>query len=141
MNVKIDELMTPNVHAVPTHQTLGQVRTLMLEKKIHAVPIIDEDEQPVGIITSSDLMQDIVSDDMRVTRFPTPKVFTVPRYDGPHVAARVMRNHGIHHLIVTDEKKIVGMISSFDLLRLVEDHRFTMKQAPNSSKRHGSKIH
>ena len=85
-------------------------------------------------------MGDIVSDDMRVTELPTPKVFTVPRYDGPHIAARVMRNHHLHHLIVTDEKKVVGIVSSYDLLRLVEEHRFVMKQPPTPSKRKASKI-
>jgi signal-transduction protein with cAMP-binding, CBS, and nucleotidyltransferase domain len=42
----------------------------------------------------------------------------------------MMRNHKIHHLIVTHEQKVVGIISSFDLLTLVEDHRFVMKNAP-----------
>jgi CBS domain-containing protein len=43
------------------------------------------------------------------------------------VAARIMRNHKIHHLMVTDEKKLIGIISSFDLLKLVEGHRFEIK--------------
>lgn len=140
MNVTIDELMTPHVLVAYPEQTLGEVRARMLEKGIHAVPIIDSEEHPIGIITSTDLLGDIVSDDMRVTQLPTPKVFTVPRYDGPHIAARVMRNHHLHHLIVTDEKKVVGIVSSFDLLRLVEEHRFVMKQPPTVSKRKASKI-
>ncbi len=140
MNVTIDELMTPHVLVAYPEQTLGEVRLKMVEKGIHAVPIVDHDQHPLGIITSTDLLGDMVSDDMRVTELPTPKVFTVPRYDGTHVAARVMRNHHLHHLIVTHEKKVVGIVSSFDLLRLVEQHRFVMKQPPTTSARNSSKI-
>jgi len=55
------------------------------------------------------------------------------------IAARVMRNHGIHRVVVTHEKKVVGMLSAFDLLKLVEDHRYVAKNAPTRSKRKGSK--
>ena len=41
-----------------------------------------------------------------------------------------MRKHRVNHVIVTHEKKIVGILSSFDLLQLVEEHRFVMKNAP-----------
>ena len=63
------------------------------------------------------------------------KVFTVPEYEDASVAARVMRNHHIHHLVVTHEQKVVGILSTFDLLQLVEDHRFVMKNAPTPPKR------
>jgi signal-transduction protein with cAMP-binding, CBS, and nucleotidyltransferase domain len=69
----------------------------------------------------------------------TEKVYTVPRYDDVSSAARVMRNHKIHHVVVTHEQQVVGILSSFDLLKLVEDHRFVPKNAPTGSKRQGSK--
>ena len=45
--------------------------------------------------------------------------------------------HGYLHagrVVVTDERKVVGILSAFDLLKLVEDHRFQMKQAPTPGK-------
>jgi signal-transduction protein with cAMP-binding, CBS, and nucleotidyltransferase domain len=50
-----------------------------------------------------------------------------------------MRNHKIHHVIVTHEHHVVGVISAFDLLKLVEDHRFVAKNPPTASERKGSK--
>ena len=35
----------------------------------------------------------------------------------------------------THEQKVVGLVSSFDLLKLVEEHRFTMKNPPAAPKR------
>ena len=64
---------------------------------------------------------------------------TIPQYDDVSIAARIMRNHKIHHLMVTSEQKIVGVLSSFDLLKLVEGHRFVMKNAPTPSRKKGGK--
>ena len=139
MNVKIDDIMVRKVVTARPFETVGTARERMRAKKVHALPVIDDEGQPVGILTASDLM-DGVPDDLELRAVIAPKVFTVPRYDGVHIAARVMRNHGIHHVVVTDEKKIVGVLSSFDLLRLVEDHRFVMKNPPAESKRRGTKI-
>ena len=52
-----------------------------------------------------------------------------------------MRNHNIHRVVVTHEKQVVGMLSAFDLLKLVEDHRYVAKNAPTQSKRKGGKRH
>jgi CBS domain-containing protein len=64
---------------------------------------------------------------------PTP--YTVPPGEGPHIAARIMRNHRLHHVLVVQDHKVVGMLSTFDLLRLVEDHRYQAKQAPTPPKK------
>ena len=69
----------------------------------------------------------------------TEKIYAVPQYDDVSIAARVMRNHKIHHVVVTHEQKVVGMLSAFDLLKLVEGHRYVAKNAPTQSKRKGSK--
>ena len=60
-------------------------------------------------------------------------------FDDVSVAARVMSNHKIHRVVVTHERKVVGMLSAFDLLKLIEGHRFVAKNAPTSSTRRGAK--
>jgi signal-transduction protein with cAMP-binding, CBS, and nucleotidyltransferase domain len=50
-----------------------------------------------------------------------------------------MRNHRIHRVVVTHEQKVVGIISAFDLLALVEDHRWVAKNPPSESKRRKSR--
>ena len=62
-------------------------------------------------------------------------VLTIPQYNDVSQAARTMRNHKIHHLIVTHEKKLVGVLSSFDLLQLVEGRRFEMKNKGTPKKK------
>ena len=82
---------------------------------------------------------DNTADEAPISSIMNKKVYTVPQYSGPHIAARMMRNHHIHHIVVTHEHKVVGMLSSYDLLRLVEDHRFEMKNPPSDSKKTGAR--
>jgi CBS domain-containing protein len=137
MNVTISDVMVPRPMTTTPHQTVAHVRSVMLEHGVSAMPVVDGDGVPVGIVTSTDLMQDH-PEGTPVSTFMTDRVYSVPRYDGPHIAARIMRNHKIHHVVVTEEHRLVGILSSFDLLALVEDHRFQMKQGPTPSSK-GSK--
>lgn len=139
MNTRVKDLMIPNVITVHPQDNVATVREQMLAHDIHAVPVVDGDGvTPVGIVTSSDLVADFPGE-TPVSTIMTTKIYTVPRYSGVHIAARVMRNHRLHHIVVTHEKKIVGILSSFDLLRLVEEHRFVMKNPPLESERHGAR--
>ena len=64
-----------------------------------------------------------------------PVLRAVPAYNDASVAARVMRKNKVHHIVVTHEKQVVGVISSFDLLKLVEGRRFVSKQGPPDNNR------
>jgi CBS domain-containing protein len=138
VNVKVSDLMRAQVVTAQPHQTVEHVRGLLERHRIHAVPVVDTEGRPVGIVSSSDLLGE-VKGGAPVSQLMTEKVYTVPAYDDVSVAARVMRNHQIHRVVVTDEQKVVGILSAFDLLQLVEQRRFTMMGAPPPSTRKGAK--
>ena len=128
-------------HSVVTsepHQSVDHVRAKMGEGKISAIPIVNTDGEPVGIVSATDLVSEL-NGSSPISTLMTEKVYTIPQYDDVSIAARVMRNHKIHRVVVTHEKKVVGILSAFDLLKLVEDHRYVAKNAPTKSKRKGSK--
>jgi CBS domain-containing protein len=134
MNVKIKDLMVERVITAQPHHTVDHVRGLMERNRISAVPIVGANGEAVGIVTVTDLVADLKGG-TPVSQLMTKRIYRVPAYNGVHVAARVMRNHKIHHVVVTHEQEVVGIISSFDLLKLVEDHRFVSKSAPATSTR------
>lgn len=134
MNIKVKDLMVESVITTMPHKTVGHAQSIMSKNNIKSIPIVDGEMNVKGIITSTDILND-VKETTPVSNVMTKSVYTVPAYSDVHIAARVMRNHKINHLIVTDEKKIVGVLSAFDLLRLVEDHRFVMKNGPTPAKK------
>lgn len=133
MSLKINDIMAKNVITAQPHHTIDHVRSLMHRNRILAVPVLNPDEEPVGIVTSSDLLQDL-NGATPISQLMTEKVYKVPAYNDVNIAARMMRRHRIHHVVVTHEKKLVGIVSSFDLLQLVEDHRFEARDKPTPRK-------
>jgi CBS domain-containing protein len=138
VNIKVEELMSRSVITTQPHKSVDHVRGILEKNKISAIPIVNAEGEPVGIVSATDLVPEL-SGASPVSKLMTETVYTVPQYDDVSIAARVMRNHKIHRVVVTHEKKIVGILSSFDLLKLVESHRYIAKNAPTKSKRKGAK--
>lgn len=134
MNIKVKDLMITNVVTTVPHKSIKHVKDIMKTKKIHSIPVIDTEGEPVGIVTAKDLIKE-VKEETPINHIMTKKIHSIPEYADVYIAARMMRNKKIHHLLVTNENKLVGIISTFDLLKLVENHRFVMKNPPTSSKR------
>jgi CBS domain-containing protein len=134
VNVKVADLMAEDVVAVQRHHTVEHARDLMRSNGIHTLPVVDPDGTAAGIVSSGDLAADLKGS-APVSSVMTREVYTIPQYNDVHHAARLMRNRHVHHVVVTQEKRVVGVLSSFDLLSLVEQHRFVMKPGPTPSKK------
>jgi CBS domain-containing protein len=134
MNVKVSELMSESVVTTRPHKSVEHVRAILERNELSAVPVIDSSHQPVGIVSATDLLPNL-KPNSPISTIMSEKVYTVPKYDDVSTAARVMRNHKIHRVVVTHEQRVVGVLSSFDLLELVEGHRFVAKNPPSESTR------
>lgn len=132
MSVKIADLMQTNVLTLEKHHTVARARKLMSEHGISTLPIVGPDQELFGIVSKTDLLDESLKEATPISNVMTERVYAVPQYNGAEAAARVMRKHGVHHVVVTHEKKVVGILSSFDLLQLVEGHRFVMKPGASS---------
>ena len=52
----------------------------------------------------------------------TTDVYTVSPDDRLSVLAVTMRHHRIHRLIVVEQRRVVGIVSTLDLIQILEDH-------------------
>ena len=129
MDAKVKDLTRDHVVFATPNQTVGHVVTVLDKNNLSLLPVIDSDEYVVGVVSVKELLK-IEDLSMKIRKVMIKKVFTIPQYESVTTAARMMRNQKIHHLVVTHEKKLIGLVSSFDVLKLVEGHRFTMKNRP-----------
>jgi CBS domain-containing protein len=74
---------------------------------------------------------DAPHDQMNVADLMTKDVVTVSQEDSVSVAARLMRDKKVHHLLVTSDGEVVGIVSSFDLLSVVEGNGFRVRSSDN----------
>ncbi len=135
MSVKVADLMRKQVVSTRPHESVGHVRTILARNQIHTVPVLNAQGGVAGIVSSADILTH-GRPATPINQLMTEAVYTIPQYADVQIAARMMRNHRIHHLLVTHEEKLVGILSSFDLLKLVEGHRYVAKN-PSTPKERG----
>ncbi len=89
------------------------VRELVLAMGITAVPVLDRERRPVGVLSLRDML-DPAPDTTRMTR----PAATVPEGTTLEDAGQVLARGDFHHLVVVDaDGHAVGMLSTLDVLR------------------------
>ena len=97
--------------------TIGEMRALKDKHGFSGLPVVDEEENLVGIITNRDIR--FVSDDSKlVSEMMTTDLVTVPEHVDPEVAKKLLHQHRIEKLLVVDEDgKCAGMMTVRDIQR------------------------
>lgn len=60
--LKVSEIMTRNPATIQQTASIGEAAQTMLEKKFSGLPVVDENNHLVGIITESDIFRLVVSE-------------------------------------------------------------------------------
>lgn len=63
--LEVKEFMAANPITISRQSTIGEAARLMLEEKISGLPVVDEEENLVGIITESDIFTMVVLHEWR----------------------------------------------------------------------------
>jgi CBS domain-containing protein len=118
-SVTAREIMTAGVIATHAEESLADIATRMRDHAVGAIAIMDGEELK-GILTERDLTR-ATADGLspRVTSakaYMTPDPVTIVADDRLEVAAARMVAHGIRHLPVVEEGRVVGIVSARDVL-------------------------
>ncbi|MFI1885627.1 CBS domain-containing protein [Streptomyces jumonjinensis] len=118
---RVADLMTPTAVSVQRGTAFKEIARLLDEYGITAVPVIDEDERPVGVVSEADLLRRHTSRTTASTAeglMSSPAIVAQPQWSAIR-AARVMEEHRIKRLPVVDGSgRLTGVISRSDLLQL-----------------------
>lgn len=126
----IKQLMSSPVVMATVETTVGKLRELMNQHDVGAVPITDEgagaNAEIMGIVTDTDL-RNVKDLTLPVMSVMSTKLCYINNDDSTATAANLMLKNGIHHLLVKDQEKVVGILSSVDLLKLVASKPFSFQ--------------
>jgi CBS-domain-containing membrane protein len=140
--MNISSCMKRNVFSIPTSATIGDAVSILIEKHIGLLPVVDAQGKPVGVLGLRELLSlalpsfvDLISDLDFLPDFgavensqPTAEILarpvttlmrpatTVKEYCGLLRAFAFMRQHKLHDLPVVDEQgALVGIASRVDI--------------------------
>ncbi|MBS2038844.1 CBS domain-containing protein [bacterium] len=108
------ELMTRNPYCASPQTPVSQLVRRLVELKATAAPVIDESEELVGLVSLVDVA---VSPEAGCVReIMQLRVHSVEHSASLSSAAQMMREHRVHRLVVTEGRRVVGVLSCLDLL-------------------------
>jgi len=113
--------MTRNPITISERGTLEDVKKLFDQNRIHHLPVINDEGDLLGLITTYDLWRLNRSFDdyhqISVIDVMNSKFAKVSSDDKVGTAAELFLDRRFHALPVVDGKKLVGIVTSFDVLR------------------------
>jgi len=122
----VNDVMTKALISVEPATTIYQISKMMEQGGMGSI-LVKKDGVPSGIITDRDFAIKIVahevSKDTPVEKIASYPLQTIKSSDSILVAAEVMSDKKIRKLVVTEEGKIVGIITSTDLVNKLASKR------------------
>jgi acetoin utilization protein AcuB len=129
--MKVGEVMRTKLDTVQDSDTLGTAIKKLRERRIKHLPVLNSMGNLVGIVTDRDLKRANASDvgtleihdilylldRVKVRQIMTRNPLVARPEAGIGAAARIMVERGIGCLPIVKDRKLVGMLTTTDLLR------------------------
>ncbi len=127
--------MSPTVQTITTEATVSEIARLFADHGIGSAIVTDEAAQLLGIVTESDVMEQIAAhDDARSVpagEFMSSPVITTESTECIHTAAERMKQRSVRRLPVVDDGEIVGILTTTDLVNYMPTLRSAILRERN----------
>lgn len=110
------EIMSTPVVVTKRNVKLAYVKDLLARNAISSAPVLTESGDIDGIITSTDLTA-VHNEELTVADIMTHKVHVCASNARIEDIANTMLHEHIHHMVVMEDGKVLGMISSLDIIK------------------------
>ncbi|NJC27245.1 CBS domain-containing protein [Neolewinella antarctica] len=121
MNEEVRSIMSTRVTTVLPQHTVGEVLKIMQRKRLQQLPVVDDYQRLVGIITSYDLWQNCQQRDYENTlvgQLMNKDVVKLAPKDKVGTAAELFMDRRFKTLpVVNLDNKLKGVVTAFDVIR------------------------
>lgn len=112
--------MVKNIVTMMGSFTVPEAIKLIDQYQVNFLPIVDDHKLFYGVVSWRDLIKSFPPK-TKLYDIAQTNVWTIQEDSNCKSAANLMVEKKIHHLIVLRDKKIVGIVSSLDLLKSFSD--------------------
>jgi len=127
--VRAADVMQKGVMTVNPELPIESFEEFLDTEEISGAPVQDEMGNIIGVVSKTDLVralsrreeggEDPLGGELTVEDIMTPDVVTVSPDDDVKAVARIMVEGRLHRVLVADSEGVRGIVTSFDLLKLL----------------------
>ena len=115
----VGQLMTERLETISPSDTAQEAAKKMRDKKVSSLVVTDVEDKPIGIVTERDLVRQVCtkvinSNAVIVHHIMSSPLATIDANSSVEVAADIMIQNKVRHLLVVDENKVLGIITPSD---------------------------
>ncbi|MDW0218348.1 MAG: CBS domain-containing protein [Nitrososphaeraceae archaeon] len=130
MTILVRDLMRKNPYTVAESTSIQDTARIMNDKKVSSLVILDENNNPVGLVTERDLVRKVCINDLPTNRVTNKEIMsspliTIDSESSASTATDLMLKNNVRHLLVInneskDNNQPIGIITPLDLVRYEE---------------------
>lgn len=128
--MRVADLMQRNVKTVGSDASVADAIVSLADAHISGMPVVDGTGKVVGVLSTTDVLaaeaeaedpaaRQILFENTAVREIMTPRPFAITPGEDIREAARQMLYADVHRLFVAEGDKVVGIISTTDIVRAV----------------------
>ncbi|MGB0593084.1 MAG: CBS domain-containing protein [Flavobacteriales bacterium] len=129
----ISKIMSNDIITVNKTQSIREVSEIIEDKYIHHVPVVSGDKV-IGMLSKVDLQKisfvnsydndgltTAMYDNLNIEQVMTKNVKVVQKSDTIYEVATILSKNEFHSLPVVEEEKLVGIVTTTDLIKYLVD--------------------
>jgi CBS domain-containing protein len=129
MTLTISDIMRKKLETIEEMASVQEAAKKMKDKNVSSLVVVDTNGKPQGLVTERDLARKVCINDVRTSTVTNKEIMSSPLItinaaSSPSIAADMMLQNNVRHLLVVDEKdnanKPVSIITPRDFTRYQE---------------------
>ena len=127
MTISVADIMKKKLETIKEMASVQQAAQKMKEKNVSSLVVVDEAGKPQGLVTERDLVTKICINNVLASAVTNNEIMSSPLLtisadSSPSIAADMMLQHNIRHLLVVDKNNVtnarpIGIVTPLDFTR------------------------
>ena len=119
INEDVREIMKKDVVSLGVNDNISSAIKTMIEKNIGGIPIVDDDNVVVGIVSERDFVRTVadITTSKSVNKYMSDKVVTASPDISVGEATRTMIEKGFRRIPIVKEDVLLGIVTASDIMR------------------------
>jgi Predicted signal-transduction protein containing cAMP-binding and CBS domains len=129
MNMTISDIMRKKLETIEELASVQEAAKKMKDRNVSSLVVVDGNGKPQGLVTERDLVTKVCINDVNTSTVINKEIMSSPLITidsklSPSVAADMMLQNNVRHILVTDDKydvnKPIGIVTPLDFTKYQE---------------------